>query len=423
MSSITLARSIRQVQRCNSSLIRGKASIRSFVVGGSANVEESGNTSSTRPRNPLISGISRQHNLIRPINITVERRYKYFSTEVDIASAPSTESTETETATLTATDVNPVTGEERSPSVLTNIPSYPNITPGQALSALQINFARGKFIRHSDFQSLCSATRVRHPLDSKVVRTALLDLKRCNNFQANTINAKFAMEAMMRGFLSDYNNDGIDSNDIDGLMENTQPEHRIKAGIFTGEAFVDPNTGLYIAAENEVVNETVLKSLWTGVDQLDTSVVQDDSGEQESDEDSDDAATPNPIFEAAKVAKDVIDALMERASTPTQHMKKRRKRKYLRTVQTTGGPTPQSIDYAVKTCLKLDGENEEAGIAMAKEMLDDYAERPYIGVALDETTALLKEAEAAMLAKKEAEAAAAAADNETEGDEESTEEK
>jgi len=176
----------------------------------------------------------------------VERRY--FSTEVDTDSTASTESTETATAT---DDVNPVTGEARSPSVLTTIPSYPNIKPGQALSALQINFAGGKFIRHADFQSLCSATRVRHPLDSKVVRTALLDLKRCNSFQANTINAKFAMEAMMRGFLSDYNKEGeIDSNDIEGLMGNTQPEHILRAGIFTGEAFVDPNTGLYIAAEN-----------------------------------------------------------------------------------------------------------------------------------------------------------------------------
>eukprot|EP01083_Nonionella_stella_P216728 778718_1 len=159
MSSITLARSIRQVQRCHSSLIRGKASISSYVVG--ANVEESGNTS-TRTRNPLISGVIGQHthNLIRPpINITITVERRYFSTEVDTASAASNE-TETTAAT---DDVNPVTGEARSPSVLTTIPSYPNITPGQALSALQINFAGGKFIRHADFQSLCSATRVRHP--------------------------------------------------------------------------------------------------------------------------------------------------------------------------------------------------------------------------------------------------------------------
>lgn len=59
---------------------------------------------------------------------------------------------------------------------------------------------------------------------------------------------------------------------------------------------------------------------------------------------------------------------------------------------------------------------------MANEILEAYAERPFLGTAMDETTAMVQEVEAQLAAKKEADAAAAAAavEEEASADDEET---
>jgi hypothetical protein len=55
------------------------------------------------------------------------------------------------------------------------------------------------------------------------------------------------------------------------------------------------------------------------------------------------------VDDSSTVTKKVIDTLLMRASNPTQDMKKRQKRKYLKYLRCSGGPTPESIDLAVKS--------------------------------------------------------------------------
>ena len=134
----------------------------------------------------------------------------------------------------------------------------------------------------------------------------------------------------------------------------TEAEFLVKAGIFVGEIFVEEDAGLYVAAEAKVVNDVVLKTLLEGVESLqvdpvdDRSVDDDGEGEGKGEEDEQES----PLAAAANVAKNVIDALILRASNPTKDMKKRAKRQYLKYLRDSSGPTPEMMDVAVKICLK-----------------------------------------------------------------------
>jgi hypothetical protein len=170
----------------------------------------------------------------------------------------------------------------------------------------------------------------------------------------------------------------------------TEAEFLVKAGIFVGEIFVEEDAGLYVAAEAKVVNDVVLKTLLEGVESLqvdpvdDRSVDDDGEGEGKGEEDEQES----PLAAAANVAKNVIDALILRASNPTKDMKKRAKRQYLKYLRDSSGPTPEMMDVAVKICLKH--ENAEQGLNLAEGILEAYAERPYLGAAMEETKNLVK---------------------------------
>ena len=277
----------------------------------------------------------------------------------------------------------------KAPSILTTLPE--NFTCGQGWSALQINLAGKKSVRLNDFSEICRAARPSCPKDAAVIRTALKDLKRCNHFTITTEVAEISLNAMRRALLKEG----------EGLETPTgSPEHLVKCGVFVGDAFTDVSSGLYVAAEAEVVYNVVLKTLLEGVEGLQGLEAADTD---ESDSDSEGEDEESLLAVAANSAKHTIDSLLLRSSNPTRDMKKRKKRSYLMKLRCSSGPTPQMIDTAVQICLKHD--DSEKGVAMAKDILEAYKERAYLGTTLKDTATLLsdKEAELAKAAAAEAE--------------------
>ena len=249
-------------------------------------------------------------------------------------------------------------------------------------------------MRLGDFISLCNASRPMKPKDAKVIRTALLDLKRCNDFYISADGAHAAIDGMMRSLSSDS---GLDS---------TLPEYKLKAGIYVARVFGMEDARLYVAAHTKVLNENLLKVLLSGVENYSVSGSADvdvdvdvdvEEGDGESSEKSE-----SLLAQAAAVAKNTVDILLTRASNPTKDMKKRKKREYLKYLKCSSGPTPETIDLAVRICLKHDEENE--GIVMANAVLGAYKECPHLGSAEADTLALVQHAEARVEALKAAEA-------------------
>ncbi len=411
--SATLSRSIHHLQRCQVTLNRGtkhfvSVSVKPFstVLGGGGNLENN-----SRRFGLLGEGVG-QHNLIKIIQ-NLNGTPLAFSTE---AATSATTTTTTTTSGTTAVDIEissppgPTAEKEkeRKPSILTQLP--PDFTPGHAWALLQPTYAGGMMVRFDDFKALCLSSRPRTPKDAKVIRTALLDLKRCNHFKCTVPNSQVAMEGMIRSLCSDEENG-----------ESTSPEYKIKAGIFVGEAFVDERTGLYVGVTTDVVDNTVLKSLWDGVNEFEP-VSADNDNDQDENGDEEDGKKSSPVDEAARVAKATVDVLFKRASNPTKDMKKRAKRKYLRTVQTCGGPSPLSIDYAVKICLKSAANGNDDGLRMARSIMHEYWTKKFLGTPMEETIAVLRDFEdkkrAADEEAKAAEDADAADEGEGEGGEE-----
>ncbi len=218
-----------------------------------------------------------------------------------------------------------------------------------------------------------------------------------------------ALEGMKRSLTRE---DGTDGKDADG-------EFWIKAGIFLGNVFIDENSGLYVAAEAKVVHEMVLRTLYKGL---------------ESSSSSSSSVDTALVAEAADVTKSIIDTLLLRASNPTRDMKKRKKRAYLKYLKDSSGPTPDIIHTAVQICLKQqqqqseddDGGEEETdmkkglglGLSQAKDMLEMYADRPYLGSAMEETWSLVTAAEEALAAAGNANADEDEDESDTEEEEE-----
>ena len=342
---------------------------------------------------------------------------------------------------------------DRPSSILTQ--TYPSgeYTPGQAWSTLQIHLAGGEQIRHSDFESVCNATRSQSPKDAKLIVTMLKDLKRCNRFIVSEDLAKSAVDGMYRSLLPA----AVDSDETDSLNQ-ASGFYKVQCGLMIGEAFVKEKTGLYVSLDTDVVESKVLKPLYLGLMDLqstlkkrgDVASATSDATTTEDNEDTEDAATEDDgdndsdsdsdtdsdsdsdsvsdsesgytiqeknqhfiqktttlLSKTTNLSKQIFDTLLTRASTPTKDMKKRAKRKYLKYSQCSGGPSPTSIDTMVRICLlqvehemtygTVSGEEEEQktenGIVVAKSILDAYEETPFIGKALDETFALVKEME------------------------------
>jgi len=317
-------------------------------------------------------------------------QYYNFSTKTK----PEEAQQESEVQATIDIDIETKSQSAQSPSILTSLPT--SYTPGQAWSALQIHLAGKQKIRLEDLKDLCRSARSSTPKDAKIIRTAMLDLKRCNDFRMSVDCAQLALDGMIRSLTK-------------GDEEETDASFLIQAGVFAGEAFVNPSTGLYVAAEARVVHDAILATLLSGVESL-------ESVDDDDDDDDDDEEGVTPLASAANVAKGVIDTLLLRASNPTKDMKKRKKRKYLKYLRDSSGPTPDMIDVAVKICLKHD--DEEEGIGLARGILEAYAERAYLGTALEGTVGLVKDLEEKLAAAAAQEAAEVEEDDDGETEEE-----
>merc|ERR1712232_463728 len=128
------------------------------------------------------------------------------------------------------------------------------------------------------------------------------------------------------------------------------------------------------------------------------------------------------LSKSMNLSKEILDTLLTRASNPTKDMKKRAKRKYLRYLRCSSGPSPTTIDLLVKICLlevhqrkfngdfdtnnsedddeggegsSDDGNDEEKmdGLAMAKAIVQEFEAKQYLGAALPDTHALIQDTE------------------------------
>jgi len=328
---------------------------------------------------------------IRKYSPSPQFQIAQFSTKPNVEEDPSAAVTADPNANA---DANADPDAKRSPSVLSNLPQ--NYTPGQAWGVLQKHLAGHNKVRLDDFISLCNASRPQYPKDAKVILTALLDLKRCNDFYISEEGARAAIDAMVRSMISDS---GLDA---------TEAGFQLKAGIYVANVFGNEDAGLYVVAGTQVLNDFVFKILLSGAehysstprDHVDANVDVDANANAEDGESSE---SDSLLAQAATVAKGTVDILLTRASTPTKDMKKRKKRKYLKHLRCSSGPTPETIDLAVKICLKHD--DEEKGVEMARAILDSYKECPHIGSAEAGTIALVQDAENRLQTMKDAEAA------------------
>lgn len=271
----------------------------------------------------------------------------------------------------------------KTPSVLTTLDE--NFTPGQAWSVLQKHLAGHRKVRLNDFIELCNSSRPQSPKDAQVIKTALLDLKRCNDFKLTVEAAQIAIEGMTRSLTSEA---GIDE---------TYDKFLVNAGLYTAGVFnMQAQSGLYIAAQTDVVNESILKVLAKGVD----GYVAPEGDESDLN------------AKAAIAAKGIVDLLVRRVSFPTQSMKKRAKKAYLKERKCSEGPTQETIEMAVKICLKH--SDEEEGLKLAKIIIKKFENLPFVSSVDASTQALVDTAEESLASSNQEEADEDASEEEVE---------
>jgi len=392
--SSTLSKSLIRLHRCQNAIThKSLQASKSFTTQSNYKYKFNSNPSVACTSNPNanVSTNANANSSIHKYSPMPNFQMAQFSTTPNAEKDPS--------ATVTATTTAAITDDatfQRSPSVLSALSQ--NYTPGQAWGILQKHLAGHNKVRLDDFIALCNASRPKYPKDAKVILTALLDLKRCNDFYISEEGAHAAIEGMVRSMISDS---GLDA---------TEDEFKLKAGIFIGKVFGNEGAGLYCVAGTEDLNDRVLKLLLSGAENY--SPIPRDDVDMDVDvdvdlnagtEDGENSVSASLLVQAATIAKDTVDILMTRASSPTKDMKKRKKRNYLKYSRCSSGPTPESIDLAVKICLKHDEEGE--GVKMARAILDAYKACQHIGSADVDTIALVGDAESRMQAMKDAEAA------------------
>ena len=416
--SSTLSKSLIRLHRCHNAITH-----RSLQASKSLTTQSGYTCVSNSTTNGCTTNYNHNGNASANANANVSiRKYSpipqfqiaQFSTKPNVEEDPS--------AAVTADpNANADPDAKRSPSVLSNLPQ--NYTPGQAWGVLQKHLAGHNKVRLDDFISLCNASRPQYPKDAKVILTALLDLKRCNDFYISEEGARAAIDAMVRSMISDS---GLDA---------TEAGFQLKAGIYVANVFGNEDAGLYVVAGTQVLNDFVFKILLSGaehysstprihvdadanVDDVDADAKVDADANAEDGESSE---SDSLLAQAATVAKGTVDILLTRASTPTKDMKKRKKRKYLKHLRCSSGPTPETIDLAVKICLKHD--DEEKGVEMARAILDSYKECPHIGSAEAGTIALVQDAENRLQTMKDTEAADDEGEVDGDGDDDDSEAK
>jgi len=211
-----------------------------------------------------------------------------------------------------------------------------------------------------------------------------------------------AMRTMLRSWLED----GVE---WEGVVRRSGGVKRVEAGLWIGGVFLDGRYGLDVAVGTDIVEEVLLETLLVGLadlpDGYEFAYGTGADADVSTDGDEEDKAVSTAPFivnidTVQTTAKGIIDVLLRRASNPTRDMKKRAKRKYLKRLKCCQGPTPRTIDMAVRLCLHGDRED---GVGKAREILDTYGEMTFLGTAQEDTLKIVQEAEERLASKKKEE--------------------
>ena len=377
---------------------------------------------STRSSSVLMSAIA-PHQAQQPHSNTLSSSRALFSTEPKVAEADAVEEVAEMGDSITETTGDNATNakkrKKKAPSIMKSLPE--NYTTGVAFYALRNKAAGGQNIRLSDFCDLALSARRGCKRDAVSILTSLKDFKRNNAFILNVPGATAAMEGVLRSRTPVDNDEYGDPTAL----------HRVEASLYVLDAFVDEKTGLYYAAETELV-ESNMKLLLEAVRdadlhlpaayEADTKSDDGEDGEEDGEEDNagdddEDAAAVDTSALAERVlnvTKDTMAALIKRGRDPTKHMKKRAARKYRKHLRVEEGPTPSTAHVGVEICLALG-----ASATLTREtVLSPYQSKPkyenWFPRADDATVELVQNAEKAeqdaiRAAEEEAKAAAAAA--------------
>jgi hypothetical protein len=228
-----------------------------------------------------------------------------------------------------------------------------------------------KDISIAEWTRLVSVSKPHTPSDARLIRTALMDLNRCSrNFKLNRDMAKDSIIAMMRSMMPEVQS-----------SESVQWKEKMEAGIFVGNVFLEKATGLHVSVETQVLNQQILEPLWKSIQYIQTL------------EEVDEEVQPM-VPRILHVVTGMVDLLWERCSKPMRQMKKRAARSYKRKLSCTQGPSPETIDLAVRICVEIGKKkkmNEEEGKdtkdprMVAEQMIQELENRKWLGLPLEET--------------------------------------
>jgi len=331
-------------------------------------------------------------NLNDPISSASSVNHGYFfkslSTSPHIQTEDTTASSSSHTVSSTSTQPSPV---KVLPSILTD----PNVTSGKIWYHLQREkIGPQKDISVSEWTTFVSVSKPNTPSEARLLRTALLDLNRCcKNFKITRTMAKDVFMSMIRSSMPDDNDDV----DVSGIQYHKQ---QLETGIFVGNVFLDKRTRLYMSLETQVLNQYLLEPLWKTIQQIQTLQ------QQENQQDINGVSLEHDIeglyTSLLPVITGMMDVLYERCSKPMRQMKKRAARLYKRKLSCTQGPTPETIDLAIRLYVEMYKQKKEeaevtettklaTALTTAQQMMHELEKRKWLGIPLDSTKQYLSE--------------------------------
>ena len=295
-------------------------------------------------------------------------------------------STPSQSAVLVENSVNPASLQIHKSWMLES-----DRTAGQIWHYLQREkMGKNKDISILEWTRLVSVSKPNTPSDARLIRTALMELNRHSiHFKLNRDMAKDTILGMMRSMTPP-------------LVEGDEPptiqtlKQHLEAVLFVGEAILNKPTGLYVAVETSVVDVNVLQHGWNSLQRI--------MGQSLEDVDDESRVLLQEIQtllypRMLPVITGLVQLLWERCSKPMRKMKKRAARKYKKKLACTQGPSPQTIDWAVKLCLEIGKKGNDTvptmttttspsldnSLDVAIQMVRELESRRWLGIPLEET--------------------------------------
>ena len=311
--------------------------------------------STTSANSSLVSNVAKKE--LGPIVHQPLLRIQTFS---DVATKQETDTNVIEVDVSTPTQTH---YKEWTPSVLESLPE--NYSSSDAWDLLSKALEGNKQCRHADFSSVCKAAQPGSLDDVEAIRTALHQLKRYHHFKLSLGLAQDAMEGISRGITD----------------EKKSAQETIDSLAHFGSIFATPRYGLWVSADVSAVEKFILEPMLQALERL----------EEEGTVEASDDETKRPEDVAMHSVKEVYNMLYFRGSAPTNDMKKRKKRRYLKYRVNCSGPSPDTLDTVIKIVLKA--ENPHA-VRVGYGIVEKFTKRKWFGAVLPSTLAHLEEVEA-----------------------------